>query len=372
MWEYDEGITSYGTTMAPMLLPHFTDGCIGSMEGLYFEASSTTPYHFLNQAALSEKPSSAQRDLRYPSFDLELGIKELQLEGVRYYLANSDAAKSAASKNSSLTQIGTAGVWTIYLVADSPLVEGLANLPNVYTNVDDTQDQWLQPAAEWFKDPNRWGLFYASSGPANWPRITIPEAAKLTSKERESLVRSGALATSDPPTFSGETVATQPVVVTNINTTRDGLSFDVDTIGQPVLVKISYFPNWKATGADGPYRVTPNFMVVVPTSNHVELRYRDGGLEYGSMGISLIGLVLLFLLVRAGALPKPRFWWDATPALAPVSVEHVSDADDDDEPWWMRDPPPSPVVTAAPPPASDPERSPVIDQDSPPGPVVGP
>jgi len=37
-------------------------------------------------------------------------------------------------------------------------------------------------------------------------------------------------------------------------------------IGQPVLVKVSYFPNWKASGAKGPYRVTPNLMVVIPRS----------------------------------------------------------------------------------------------------------
>ena len=35
-----------------MLLPFWTDGCIGSMEGLYFEASGSTPYHFLTAIAL--------------------------------------------------------------------------------------------------------------------------------------------------------------------------------------------------------------------------------------------------------------------------------------------------------------------------------
>ena len=40
--EHDR-LDRYGTTMAPMLLPFFTDGCIGSMEGLFFEASASTP-----------------------------------------------------------------------------------------------------------------------------------------------------------------------------------------------------------------------------------------------------------------------------------------------------------------------------------------
>ncbi|NNE12061.1 MAG: hypothetical protein HKN41_07415, partial [Ilumatobacter sp.] len=39
LWENSADNGQYGTTMALMLLPHWTDGCIGSMEGLFFEAS---------------------------------------------------------------------------------------------------------------------------------------------------------------------------------------------------------------------------------------------------------------------------------------------------------------------------------------------
>ena len=51
------------------------------------------------------------------------------------------------------------------------------------------------------------------------------------------------------------------------------MSFHVDQVGVPVLVKVSYFPNWEVDGAEGPYRVAPNFMVVVPTQNDVRLHY---------------------------------------------------------------------------------------------------
>ena len=57
LWEYEAGrLGSYGTPMAPMLLPYWTDRCIASMEGLYFEASATVPYHFLMQSELSAAP----------------------------------------------------------------------------------------------------------------------------------------------------------------------------------------------------------------------------------------------------------------------------------------------------------------------------
>ena len=95
MWEHEEQHDRYGTPMALMLLPFWTDGCIGSMEGLYFEASATTPYHFLNQDELSTAPSNAQRDLPYdpgaPNADeFDLGVEHLQMLGVKYYMAISD------------------------------------------------------------------------------------------------------------------------------------------------------------------------------------------------------------------------------------------------------------------------------------------
>ena len=56
MWEYNADQNRFGTPEALMLLPYWTGGCIDSMEGLLFESSATTPYHFLNQAELSVSP----------------------------------------------------------------------------------------------------------------------------------------------------------------------------------------------------------------------------------------------------------------------------------------------------------------------------
>ncbi|MCP3974040.1 MAG: hypothetical protein GY720_06050, partial [bacterium] len=126
LWEYESArLGSYGTPMAPMLLPHWTDGCIGSMEGLYFEASATTPYHFLLQSELSAAPSRAQRDLPYSSLDVVRGADHLRDLGVRYYLAFSEEAVSQARAESSLTEIATSGPWVVFLVADADLVVAL-------------------------------------------------------------------------------------------------------------------------------------------------------------------------------------------------------------------------------------------------------
>jgi uncharacterized membrane protein len=89
--------------------------------------------------------------------------------------------------------------------------------------------------------------------------------------------------------------------VSNAVIDEESISFDVDRVGEPVLVKMSYFPNWRASGAEGPYRVAPNFMVVIPTDTHVELSYGRTGVEWLSYALTALGLVGLVLLIRAGA-----------------------------------------------------------------------
>jgi uncharacterized membrane protein len=73
-------------------------------------------------------------------------------------------------------------------------------------------------------------------------------------------------------------------------------------VGVPVEVKISYFPRWRATGATGPYRVSPNLMAVVPTSKNVTLVYGSTpALEIGNLITDLAvlgGFVTLWFALR--------------------------------------------------------------------------
>jgi hypothetical protein len=337
MWEYGARLEGYGTPMAPMLIPHYTDGCIGSMEGLYFEASSTTPHHFLNQSALSDKPSP-QRDLPYPGFDIDLGVQQLQLMGVRYYLAFTDKAVTAALGHPDLEQVGTAGAWHMFLVRDSELVAPLANEPVVYANVDDAQKDWLHPAAAFFVDPAAWGVLRAADGPASWARFAIPETAKLPAAEaraEQSRAEAAGESFEDPTIPEPPREALPPVTVRNIASDRESLSFEVDRTGVPVLVKVSYFPNWKVKGGDGPYRVTPNLMVVVPTSERVELTYGQTGVDRLAQLLTLLGLVGLVLLFRMRPAPPAPAFFDP---LGPLAARWARPDPAEREPHAGRDP----------------------------------
>lgn len=78
----------------------------------------------------------------------------------------------------------------------------------------------------------------------------------------------------------------------------ESVSFTVDRIGVPVLVKVSYFPNWTVSGASDVYRAAPNMMVVVPTSKNVTLSYEPSGLDNSAYLLTLIGMVMVYFMFR--------------------------------------------------------------------------
>ena len=91
------------------------------------------------------------------------------------------------------------------------------------------------------------------------------------------------------------------------------LSFTVDQVGVPVLVKVSYFPNWVVDGAEGPYRVAPNMMVVVPTENEVTLSFERSSSDVFFYLLTLLGIGMLIVLrIRGDA--------DLEPARHPASA----------------------------------------------------
>ena len=279
LWEYDrDELGSYGTPMAPMLLPYWTDGCIGSMEGLYFESSATVPFHFLMQSELSAHPSRPMRGLNYRGLDLDSGTRHLQMSGVSYYMAFSEQAVEEARRfPDRLELIARSDPWHIYRVLNADLVEGLAYEPNVSKDQLRGGRSWTDPAAEWFNNSARWEVLIAGDGPAHWNRVEVVEE---TSSARASF------AASRKRPLPG-------VLVTEIDEESQRISFTVDQVGIPVVVKTSYFPNWSARGALGPYQATPNWMIVVPTEQEVVLEYGATWVEYLGWFITVIGVVAL-------------------------------------------------------------------------------
>ena len=315
MYEYEAEQDRLGTPLALMLLPYWTRGCIGSMEGLYFESSATTPYHFLNAAELSKAASNPDRGLPYRSFDVADGVRHLQLLGVRYYLTFSAEAQAAAARDPDLTEVGSTGpfsvsykdgakqvYWHVYQVAGSDEVVPLQYRPAVVRDDVGSVSRWLDMSVKWYQDPSSWDVPLASGGPKSWPRVSLGHEATTDKATGAAVVLPS----------SPRVAVADPAVVKKVVVDDDRISFDVDRPGAPVLVRASYFPNWHASGAKGPWRVTPNLMVVVPTSRHVSLHFGYTAVDGLARLLTLLGVLAAIALARRPPVvfpepaPRPR------------------------------------------------------------------
>jgi hypothetical protein len=244
--------------------------------------------------------------LPYGPLTVGLGVKHLQLLGVRYYMAASPQTEQAAAQDPTLRLVATSGpwkatyggehlatTWKVYLVAHSSLVQPLNDRPAVLRRVGPGQTTWLGkigagasmtegPSLRWYLHPSRWAVELTAGGPAGWPRV---DAASALHAPREPVA---------------------PTAVSGVRQRADSVSFHVSRTGTPVLVKVSYFPNWHATGAQGPWRATPNLMVVVPTSHTVTLTYGRGAPTDAGDLATVVGLVALAGLFVAWLVGRRR------------------------------------------------------------------
>jgi len=331
--------SSFGSTLVPMSFPLWTNGCIDSAEGVYYESSTSNHFHFLDQSELSLEASNPVVGLPYRNVDVADGIRHLQLTGVKYFLANSPTIEAAASNDRELVEIaltaespavvdgnGSSSAtsssrprWILYLIRHSALVVPLHYEP-VVEALTPRQWQWTT-AITWYQFPQYWPVEIVSAGPSTWLRAA-PGSLVLPAGSRP----------------------TRPTSVSHIHYSDSRVSFDVTQTGEPVLVKVPYFPNWTAHGASGPYRATPNLMVVVPTSHHVVLQYSSTRINWiGDIG-SGVGLIGVLGLVRAGSrpTPAPRPPAESEPEPPPVDpngdgprATRQEDTEDDDAWRWL-------------------------------------
>jgi 6-pyruvoyl-tetrahydropterin synthase related domain len=301
MWEFNRDYERFGTTRTLENIPVF--GGQPTMEGLLIESSLNAPFHFINQLETSETSTQAVPGVPYEqfSFDFPTGLAHLRLFGVRYYVAY-DACKNkqeqwvtcatlgqqdqemAAAAAAGLPVVKRVGRFTVYQVGSGDLVEVPPFRPVLVDHPD-----WRGNGLRWYAHPDwlQTPLVFASSGDrAARAAFAASGPPPLTSLPRQPLARPGELAATT-------------------NRTGDQVSFTTDRVGEPHIVKVSWFPNWHVEGAEGPWMLSPGLMVVVPTRSEVRLTYRDTPVDLAGKALTVAGLGALLAPTVLGRV-RPR------------------------------------------------------------------
>jgi hypothetical protein len=245
---------------------------------------------------MSQSPSNPIPGLQYHTFDMERGVQHMDVYGVDYYVSFTPEAASKAAQTEGFTEIGVTEPFHIFRLPETDLVVPATHQPSVYevpqrgllgsivgsetvTGPDgEVLPSFYDLSLDWYEDIDDMDRWVVADGPAEWPRITSLE-------ERPDVEL-------DVPTDA----------VSDIVVDDHRISFTTEAIGVPHMVKVSYFPNWTATGADGPWRAAPSLMVVVPTENEVVIEFADTWAETAGKVLTLGGVVGLAAV--GGAI-----WW---------------------------------------------------------------
>jgi len=275
MWEANSDLNRYGTPMALMLTGYWAEGH-PSMEGLLFESSLTTPFHFINASEVSQRPSNPIPGLPYSGMNFERAVKHLAVYDVEYYVSFTESATQAAHEFG-LDVAAVSEPFTVFRLPAASLVDIASFEPAVW----DGDASFVDAAIKWYDDIEGLDRWFVEDGPAAWRRID-----NVSLRSREAIRTSG--------------------VVTDIVLEDHRISFSTTAVGVPHLVKVSWFPNWTATGADGPYRAAPSLMIVVPTQQDVVIDFKERLPETAGKVISvatILGLGTMTFIRRKGRRP---------------------------------------------------------------------
>ena len=244
------------------------------MEGLLAESSFTSPFHFINQAELSVKPGSGVAGLKYPARNTKLGLTHLQMMNVSYLITSSPEVTSEVLSDTRVTLLKTIGSFSIFKISGNT---GYVEIMK-YHPVRISTDDWFNTIRPWYMKE------LALKVPIVWDNgdPVLSKFKEITSDE-----------VTNPPV--------DPVGVDGHVTVEkfedEILIFKTNAVGIPHLIKISYFPNWRVDGADGPFIISPSFMMVIPRQNIVTLTYRPTLSDRIGLALTILGGLIVVLII---------------------------------------------------------------------------
>ena len=238
-----------GTVRAFENLPLFSGR--STLEGVYIQASLSVPFLFYMQSEYSRTPSTPIPDYNYSRFDLDRAARHMEMFNVGHFIAVEPETVSAADAHPSFHPVHESGPYRVY-----ELASGSAGYvePVRYMPVAAGRDKWRRTAYEWFRVGD----------------LDVP----LVFDSRRDRVEAGVFSAMEPldvrniPKRAIQTHGPSRQTVTD-----DEILIEGAAVGKPLMVKISYHPNWKVEGADRVYPASPAFMLLVPDGPTVRLYY---------------------------------------------------------------------------------------------------
>jgi len=274
MYDYDKSIlTPLGTSRALELIPYWTKQ--STMEGLLAESSMSSPFHYINKGKFITEDRTSIAGWPVPgNRDYASAMELLNYYNISYIIATSSEIIEDLDSDSRVEFLNVIEPFYFYEIkGPHNYVEIAKNIPYRYST-----DNWLWEMRDW----------YWNADNMDNPVVYYDGSEELRQFKEIPGDRLGDVP--DNPEEDGGEILSE-------NLERERIEFTTTAIGVPHIIKVSYFPAWKAEGAYGPYLVSPSLMMVIPTQSDVTLYYGTTYANIIGIVLSCLGLLILSLII---------------------------------------------------------------------------
>ena len=282
------------------LVPHLTGKPI--LEGGLVNSAVGSLFSYYVQSETSQNCAGYPPMLVPTAFNIANATRHLRLLNVKHFMARWPGTQQALRTSPDWRLLREAGGWELYELTNH---DGhYVTIPGLAPAVVETRRWTTCPLAWLYTIEAVDQLFILSTpgepAPAGAARLTEDQFRRVLVDRRGSRpdprVTAPGGSAAGAAVFSPVRIDAAGRRITNEIVEDDLISFDTDAIGVPHLVKCTWSANWKVSGADRIYRVTPAFMLVYPRQTHVELRYGSTPSDIAGRLLTVLGWALVGLV----------------------------------------------------------------------------
>jgi hypothetical protein len=273
--EYSLDNNVFGSDRVFEAVPYFS--AQPELKGMMIDSAISTYFVFYAWSEISTEPVCPIMEAGCSRFDIQRGTKHLQMFNLRYLIAasaNLTRTLKGDDRYALLKEFHDKQINHDWAVFELQGPHNYVTLP-LYEPVAIRTDAWRKVSMDWFRTDEL---------------LDVPLVFLDASERNED----GRLAL-----YASENLEYVPKVPVDQNCTisetvlDDEVLIDTTCIGRPLIVKISYFPNWLVDGADRIYLVSPSFMLIYPNQRHVRLHYGQTPSNLLGWSLTLIGLAVV-------------------------------------------------------------------------------
>jgi len=261
-----------GSTRAFENLPLFSGR--STLEGLYMQSSISAPFVFYIQSQISEQRSCPFPD--YSCDSMTAALPRLKMFNVGNVIARSDEAIEDYMNDDNYIHLANIGPFEIFKINYDT---GYVEVPKYEPVYFETED-WKSASYEWFKKDENLGV----------PLV-------FDNGLKEKLEQSNELEFIPKDMIRKECIIEEKIY-------NERIEFNTTCLGEPHIIKVSYFPNWKVEGAEKVYLVSPSFMMVYPENETVVLNYTYNPIDRISQLLTLSGVFMVAYSIKVGYTKK--------------------------------------------------------------------